>query len=774
MLIENENNLRQALGHGINIFTGAGFSILAENAEGNKLPLGTDLATELIQEFNDPSLSNLDLSKISTILEYDKKQAFYQFVKKRFTVERFDPRYSILNDLRIKTIFTTNVDDLIHKIFVSSKTYHLNDINLKGPAFKDRTALDFLSLHGCVLDNTRPMTFGTRDLASAFSAEPDSWRFLTNRLSEYPTLFWGHGIEDSGVLEALNPKQKEHKPKWLILNPTSVDEGQIQYFRAMDFQIIKSSTDEFLDYLSKIGIRESEKISKFKSRTTIELFPDEALPDIGAIPVRPIIDFYFGAAPSWSDIYSGRIYKTSHFSKICDLINAKRHTLIMGLPACGKTTLLMQVAAEIEFSGHKLAVEYMSQEKAELIKSQLNDEPALIFIDNFTDSIDAINTLSGSDNILLACFDRYYNFDIISHRINKRLFQILEVTELTQRDIQEIFSRIPPDIRLSKLHYPSTSAGERPSLFEIVESNISKSNLRERFNAVLKEIDEKDSDLLDLLLVCCYVHRSRTPVSMDMLLAYFRDSISNFSQIYTLRDGLRKLLSDYTGELDDGEQDYFVPRSTIMAEAVIEQAPSSALKRILIKFHSEVSHYRIHRFDIFRRQAYDADLMRKAFSQWQEGLEFYKSVCSNNSSPYLRQQCALYLAHKRRFTEAFTWIDEAIVQSGGKIPSINNSHAVILFKANIDREDTDGTVRRTLKQSMDILQECYAYDKRKTYHALVFGEQALKYFEVYADETAISYLQKAKKWLDEEYKISPWHPGVKRVLNQVRRTLQST
>ncbi len=147
-------------------------------------------------------------------------------------------------------------------------------------------------------------------------------------------------------------------------------------------------------------------------------------------------------------------------------------------------------------------------------------------------------------------------------------------------------------------------------------------------------------------------------------------------------------------------------------------------------------------------------------------------LCSRDPSPYLRQQAALYLAHKRRFQEAFKWIDEAIEASGNRIPSIRNSHAIILFNANINISDYgSGVVASTLKRSMDILAECYKYDKRKGYHALTFADQAVRYWQVYGDSPAKSYLETARTWLVEESTRSPWHRGVKRLLRSVEREL---
>jgi len=258
---------------------------------------------------------------------------------------------------------------------------------------------------------------------------------------------------------------------------------------------------------------------------------------------------------------------------------------------------------------------------------------------------------------------------------------------------------------------------------------------------------------------------------MDMLIAFLRDIESDYRKVYEMCDRLGSMISEYYGPLADEEQDHWIPRSTIMAEAVLNQASSKSLNRILVRFARNVSPYRIPRYDVFRKLAYNANLLVRAFPNWHEGKDFYDRAYFRNSTPYLRQQGAIYLAHKGRFDDAFVWIDEAITQSRGRIWSILNSHAVILFRANIGRSPTDPTVQRTLQRSMDILSRCYNDDKRKTYHALTFADQSIQYYGVYKNDEALEYMTTAKKWLTEEAARSPWNKNVKRLYSEVSRKL---
>src|SRR5262249_49782859 len=99
--------------------------------------------------------------------------------------------------------------------------------------------------------------------------------------------------------------------------------------------------------------------------------------------------------------------------------------------------------------------------------------------------------------------------------------------------------------------------------------------------------------------------------------------------------------------------------------------------------------------------------------------------------------------------------------------------AIILFEANI-RHAHDGAegTRATLDESMAILIECHTSDKRKQYHAVRFGDQAVRYWNAYRDDKARGYLATAREWLQEEADDAPWSRSVRRMLERVARLSQ--
>jgi hypothetical protein len=370
------------------------------------------------------------------------------------------------------------------------------------------------------------------DLASAFSSDPDKWRMLTQRLQKHPTIFCGYGLADAGVLQALSPnatKNRPHQNKWILLRDP--DEATKAYFTALGFNLIVGDTGQFLNWLASLP-KPKAAIPQGVQLPTGTLFPEYAIPSPTSVPVRPIRDFFGGAAPTWHDIFSNRIYRTSHYSQVIEGINSDGTVVVLGMPACGKSTLMMQVAASVPFDGHKLVCSSLTVERANLITKQLAGARALLFLDDFTDSIYAFEVLRSTPNVQIVGVDRDYYFERISHLVSHGKIRIVDVTGLTNIDLQGLFSSIPQELRRAEMIRPLTEEGAPPSVYELIESNMLTSALSARFSTALKDLGKKDLLLHDFLIMTCYVHACRTPVSFDMAYAFLRDSISSYEEVY--------------------------------------------------------------------------------------------------------------------------------------------------------------------------------------------------------------------------------------------------
>lgn len=775
--IENESNFDAAIKGGLNLFLGSGFSILAKDRSGKPLPTGSQLIGELASEFSLPSATNLDLSQVCTVIEHTRSDQLRNYLTQRFLVGQYDERYKQLEKVSIRNIFTTNIDDLLYQVFADSKSSYLHDIDALGASYEDKSAISMISLHGSVLNERRPYRFGAPAIAAAFATDSDRWHFLSNRIRQFPTLFWGYSVGDAGTLQALNPDMGsgQLRDMWILVHEMSGHDGTVDFFRAMNFQIIAGDTASLLDYFGKI--KEVDQPTGDPDAVDLEaLFPQESIPRIGQFPVRSVVEFYLGASPQWSDIILGDLHKTNHFRQARNAINSGKHTMLIGAPVSGKSTLILQLATE-EFAGKaKFISNYLTLEKAQLILRNLGHRKAVVFLDNLADSLDAVQFLSTCDNITLCCAERDYNYGIVDHKVRNDRIYTIDVTELSAADIQACVQAIPREIRRANYVRPVSMGrpGIGPSLFELIEANVTKPTLNRRFARVLHQLNSQDPLLRDVLVMVSYVHQARTPVSMDMLFAFLRGITKDPDKVLEIRLKLGHLLSDYREPdlvEEQGDQDYYITRSSAVSEAVLANTQPSVLKAMLLRFHANVSPYRIPRFDVFRRYGFDQRLVSKAFPDAEEGKAFYEQLYARDHSPYLLQHSALYLAKKHRYQEAFRLIDQAILESGGRIWSIRNSHAIILFEANTDHyEHPSG--RQALQESMELLTDCYHWDNRKPFHAVTFADQALRYWNFYGDTEALNYLRTAHEWLGDESVRSSWNHSVKRLLKLVDQRLE--
>ena len=132
------------------------------------------------------------------------------------------------------------------------------------------------------------------------------------------------------------------------------------------------------------------------------------------------------------------------------------------------------------------------------------------------------------------------------------------------------------------------------------------------------------------------------------------------------------------------------------------------------------------------------------------------------------QQGALYLAQKKNFNDAFYWIDKAMTQTNNKYFSIRNSHAIILFDANINSKEDNSNIRQELDRSMLILEKCITNDKRKIFHAIRYAEQTLEYAKRYFDDKTKRYIDQAIDWLKSEKNQYSWNLEIPKLIQSLK------
>ena len=777
MKIENENTFKTSLQKGMNLFLGAGFSVHAKGTFESKpkaMPVGDALRKEILKEFNRDVNSQIALPQLCQIISKTQRNSLNDFLRNRFTVTEFDALYGNIERINIKSIFTTNIDNLVFKIFEDSQNYYVNDIALRGPSMVGASAIDYIALHGSVVHpSSEGLDFSPVEIASSFERDKDKWFGYLGRVQQTPTLYWGYSMADAGVLQALAKESsngRERAPAWVTLR--TEDEEAIEYYSSLGFQIIVAETSDLLKYFGQLKI---EKKPGTPKRLLDRRFQEYLIPAVSNVPVRSLVEFYLGAEPTWYDIFLGNLHKTQYFGAVQNSIAGGRNCLLIGAAVTGKSTLLKLLANSISDTVQPIFIEDITPEKARLLKKDIDTEgvQVVVFIDNAADAWEAIAILNASDNIQIVAAERDYIFDSVAHRFPRKEFEIFGVSGLSQIDAQAVQDKIPAGIQRTNsqsLNWDDLHVDFDPTFFEVLDSSIAGHLLADRFMEALKELKQEAPEKHDLLLLCCYLYSCRIPTSVDVASSFLATRVSDPTVVHNLLNGMTTLLSPYEGSLAAISQDYFVPRSRTVAEAVMKRIGWTDLRDLLVRFHSEVSPTKIPRYDIFRRMAYDANLTNRAFPEWEDGLKFYEDCFARDASHSFKQQGAVYLLRKKQYPLAFKWIDDAMSIAGKRGASVRNTYAVILFNANYDKPSSAAEVVASLDESMRILQKCYTDDLRRVYHAKVFADQSIKYAEKFPlSPLSIEYLDQAADWLNTElgYRQND------KAINQLLRSLKA-
>lgn len=597
MEIQNKNSLIHAMKTGINVFVGAGFSLYAYDKKKQNLPSGNGLVDELKSMFNVKAAS---LSMISTILQRKAKAEFKAFLTERFSVDSYESFYDNLNLVNVKSYFTTNIDNLIPKIVSAENSKRfINDLLVNGEN-ADANRINYLPLHGCVENPENEYVFDVQSLATTFGNNPRIWSYLSNACEKNPTIFLGYSYSDNSVIQALSSYrtfENAQKEKWILLhNPT---DDQIEFYEALDFTIIKGEIKDFLELLP--NILDNEKLSRKKNEEEEirDIFKSNLVPLDNRNQVsRPIMDFFRGQVPIWSDILSNKIYRVSYYKQIQDSIyNQNRQTIVIGAPVSGKTTLAMLLAYNVQFEGVKLMYSGLTLSKVDFILKILGNLKALIFVENFTDNIEAFLKLSQAKNITVVGVDRSQFYSTVSHMLTPQMFDIINVTELSDNDIQGVFNSVPVEIKASsmKTKRKSKDIYAADSIYEFVIRNIKGQNIVERYKKIIHDLEHDDSDLMEFLLLCAYMHKCRVPLSIEVAYSYFSD-IYNYQGVLEMKDELEDMLSEFEGSNDllDSSIEYYYPRTYFIAEAILKYSSPLLLKKVMSKVIDNVPKYLIY------------------------------------------------------------------------------------------------------------------------------------------------------------------------------------
>lgn len=734
----------------INLFVGAGFSVLANNASASPIPRGAELKELLIAEFGLEQYRSLELPALYAIIIADRRERLREFLTLSYRVVDFDPAYNHLHKLDIDVVYTTNIDDLCFHIFspnLPGEVRPLHDNYVYGAPRHAAEVTQYIALHGCVRHEDVDFLFTSGQLSSAFASDRETWYVFQRELIARPTVFLGYSMNDAGVLQALHDSGgRSNHNKWILLR--SDDAAAAALYKALGFHVIVGDTRDFLAYVEGLS-RPAAATAPAAPRLP------SSVPKTTEVAQRPVRHFFNGAEPEWSDAYSNQIIRRRANSAVKNSILSGRHAAIVGVPLSGKTTILKQVAADLSENNEVLYYDRITDNEAQAIVSSLqaSDRHFVVCVDNLIDSRDSIDPIVRTGKALIVCAEQSLYFDSVSLKSMSGNLDVHSSSDVSSQDLQAIIDSIPVEVRrwnIAPLDKLEADAGER-GLFESLRQHVWDEQLTNRFRAKLAEFENKDPAAFDVYLMACYVSFCRTILSYDMIFMFLDKKDKKYGDVYDLTARINGFLAEVNLP-DDPHQDYFSVRSSALAKIVLKECSNRSFGRMFDRFHAGIPTRVIVDYPIFRRYAYDNEFARRAYPRIKDGLKFFNRLVSATDNAYDFQHGAIYLSKLKDFKQAFTWIDTALSKSRGRVFSIRNTHARILFEANIDvaRGDPENiTAVNGIVESMQVLKDCIERDQLRSYHLLRFSDQALQYAEVSVDDLSIEWLKYAREKLRE-------------------------
>lgn len=752
--IQNEELFKKALLEGINLITGAGFSVRAFNKFNETLPLTPVLIEKICQEYDLKQHKTKSLAWLSKYIKRTKANEYRLYLKDLYKVASFNELYNYLELVNIRSILTTNIDDLPEKIFNNFKGKFLNDTFLDGRL--DSRDTDYYKLHGSVTYSyNTEMLFSTEELSGAFLRDSSFWKAAQIKHFSYPSLFWGININDSNIIDLINRSNYENRPcayNWILILPDEKFDTDAEMFQEEGFYVIRGNTTDLLNYFALKLAKNSTVTKQFERLTTVsEYFAENYVEYIlkKSHPARPVKLFYEGDEPRWSDIVEKKLYKLSYYGKILNDILKFSHIHITGIAGSGKTTLLMQLAAAQEIIGSKFYFEHISILQAKKFLSEIQFESTIyIFIDNLSSNLEAFDMLKEDSRIKIISAERDINtFNLKGMNTFTVKASVVDISDIDQSEVNHICKYMQKA--------PYVYRNEKVSLFEIVFKLWFNSSAKERVKEIIKSLPK---DLLEFYTINTYARYTGISCSLDMLIAYYYDTEVNYEAIYSYVDKLRSVIDD-ANYYEDDTQDFFTLRSKVFSEMSIEVIDNATLSKVISTFHKNISFRMIHNFKMFKRKAWDADVICKAFPDVEKGKIFYNQQIANNNDYYIKHQYAIYLFRLNQIDEAWRMIEEAFNDSNGSIFSIRNTHATYLFERNIDKnEDEYNTVKSMLEKSFEELEKCLDKDSSKSYHAITYARHAIRYHERYKSKQSMQFVTYARNYISKEINSKEYKP----------------
>lgn len=354
------------------LFLGAGFSRDSICDDGI-MPTGKELVEDLMLEFIQHKVSDEEVKEISTYKLRElcdcinaintSKEQLNQYLTKKFIGARPNEEefhYKLL-DYPWKKIYSTNIDDLLENMYECKKHNFTSMFSNQIPQKIEGT--EIIKLHGCVRHPELGYIFSRKEYTDLISKNLDTrlLQFTMDLISE-DVIFVGTSLDEPDVehyisiYEESGYNTKINRVFFVEPYPTLALKQRAQNMNAT---IIKWTTAEFLEYVSKLAFNPAE-IQKLKFELNYS-----AIYELNEIrkTFKQIYEssIYEGFTTTWQDVFDNWTYENYKYmeskGKLEELIeneNKIKCLCLYGEAFSGKSTLLKQLAKDMYIKGYEI------------------------------------------------------------------------------------------------------------------------------------------------------------------------------------------------------------------------------------------------------------------------------------------------------------------------------------------------------------------------------------------------------------------------------------
>lgn len=511
MLSENDkqNLLRNLRRNRVILVTGAGFSADAQNALGERLPLGGGLTRTLWRFLYDSEYDGR--TNLKTLYEAAKthikgRAVVRDFMVSQFHADQIPDWYSSVPKWFWRRIYTFNIDDVLEQVYGRALSPQLERI-VAPDHYQERDAflrrIQYVKLHGSI-DDDKDVVFGMREYGSR-AASLDVWYlhfvedystlttlFIGTQLDE--PLFWQY-IELRGTQTERGAKLR--RPKCFLVSPeiskpheevlsqhyiVSVRADAQQFFRWLDDQAQAPSREDVLRVIDpslEPALLASERGVPVQEVAIIEYFYSLFRVPVKPSHVRGRASFLLGIQPTWEDIAGGvdahrqinTVFKDALVSAIVD--GTADVLALTSAAGGGKSTIAKRIAMELVDEGYSVFFsEGESRPDPDKLASHLRsfEERVFLFFDNAGDDLWLISELWERTRLLpnrpvIVVIVRTNEMAYKGHNLNRagKLYREIMVPNLSDADIMAILHTLEQHDLLGDLK--AKTSAERAEVF---------------------------------------------------------------------------------------------------------------------------------------------------------------------------------------------------------------------------------------------------------------------------------------------------------------------